>query len=218
MIISLTGFMGSGKTAVGSALADMLGCKFIDLDAEIARRAGRDIPTIFASGGEAEFRAMELETLRAVLKKKGGDEPSLVLSLGGGTVTVPEALRLVRDNTLCIWLRATEDTLRERLGLSFPAASSAPDSAQDYFSGRCRKNQFSTPSSLRHPTHAEADPSRPLLTEHAEADPSRPLLTEDWPELLASREPLYEAASAIAIDIDGLTPDEIAESLIIDCL
>ena len=66
MIISLTGFMGCGKSSTGRELASRLGARLVDLDAEIVEREGRPIPEIFADGGEAAFRAVEQATLASL--------------------------------------------------------------------------------------------------------------------------------------------------------
>ena len=93
MIISLTGFMGCGKSSTGRALAARLGAHFVDLDEVIVARAGRSIPEIFREGGEAAFRQLELETLRAVLD--GAGNTLTVFALGGGALTQSAA----RSNT-----------------------------------------------------------------------------------------------------------------------
>ena len=67
MIICLTGFMGCGKSSVGRRLSELLCCPFMDLDQVIEERTGRTIPEIFATDGEAAFRAMETETLRDII-------------------------------------------------------------------------------------------------------------------------------------------------------
>ena len=115
MTISLTGFMGCGKSSTGRALAERLGARFVDLDTEIVVRTGRSIPDIFREGGEAAFRAAELEALRAVLDvaEAAGDT---VLALGGGTLTVPAARELILSRTECVWLRTRLETIRERIG------------------------------------------------------------------------------------------------------
>lgn len=82
--VVLTGFMGSGKSTVGRALATALGVGYLDTDAEIERRTGRTVPEIFADG-EPAFRAVERDTVLDVLAGAGG-----VVALGGGAVTVPE--------------------------------------------------------------------------------------------------------------------------------
>ena len=68
MIISLTGFMGCGKSSVGKALSELLCCRFADLDEVIVEREGRSIPEIFAEDGEEKFRRMEKEALEGVLR------------------------------------------------------------------------------------------------------------------------------------------------------
>ena len=118
MTISLTGFMGCGKSSTGRLLAGRLGARFTDLDAEIVARDGRPIPEIFREGGESAFRAVELETLRAVLDAADAAGEDLVLALGGGTLTLPEARALVFSRTRCVWLRTRLETIRERLGAS----------------------------------------------------------------------------------------------------
>lgn len=110
MIVTLTGFMACGKSSVGKELASLLGYRFIDLDDLIVRNTGRSVLEIF-KGGEAEFRSVELETLRSALS--GAD--NLVLALGGGTVTIPEAQKIVFGGTTSVYLRTGFETIRARL-------------------------------------------------------------------------------------------------------
>ena len=121
MIISLTGFMGCGKSSVGRELAARLGARLVDLDAEIVVRSGRPIPELFSAGGEAAFRSAELETLRVVLDEAEAAGGDTVLALGGGVLTQPEARELVFGRTRCIWLRTRLDTIRGRLGQTDPS-------------------------------------------------------------------------------------------------
>ena len=116
MTISLTGFMGCGKSSTGRALAERLGARFVDLDGEIVARTGRTVPEIFHEGGEPAFRAIELATLRAVLDEASAAQGDTVLALGGGTFTVPDAREILLAETACVFLRTGLDTIRERLG------------------------------------------------------------------------------------------------------
>ncbi|WP_312402138.1 shikimate kinase, partial [Leuconostoc lactis] len=67
----LVGFMGAGKTTIGQEIARQHQADFIDCDSEIERRAGQTIPEIFASQGEAGFRALETQVLADLQTFKG---------------------------------------------------------------------------------------------------------------------------------------------------
>ena len=79
--IVLIGFMGTGKSSCGKALATRLGSAFIDLDKYIETKEKMSIPEIFAAKGEAYFREKEREAVRAVVRRKG-----VVIATGGGTI------------------------------------------------------------------------------------------------------------------------------------
>ena len=114
MIITLTGFMGCGKSSVGRCLSELLCCPFMDLDAVIEESQGRSIPDIFASEGEAAFRQMEVEALSRIIETQQL-RGNVVVALGGGAVMTPECAELVRKKTHCIYLRASVDTLVSHL-------------------------------------------------------------------------------------------------------
>ena len=114
MIVTLTGFMGCGKSTVGRVLAASRGWDFVDLDDEVTRREGRGIPEIFAEGGEPLFRKAELAALEALLERCSGED--LVLALGGGTLTTAAARERVLVETFCVYLRADIGTISARLG------------------------------------------------------------------------------------------------------
>ena len=115
MIITLTGFMGSGKSAVGKALGEALEMEFVDLDAYIEHKAGRSIPEIFATDGEEYFRALEAEAVRDVVVLHQIAGGGVVLALGGGTVMTRSVQELIFDQTVCVYLSASPHTLRSRL-------------------------------------------------------------------------------------------------------
>lgn len=112
MTVSLSGFMGCGKSSVGKELQELLGWRLTDLDSYIERREGRSIKEIFSDCGEASFRAMELSALKEILSD--GTE-NMILSLGGGTLTTPECEALVCSHTTVFFLSATIDTLVSNL-------------------------------------------------------------------------------------------------------
>lgn len=113
MKIILSGYMGSGKTAVGNELSGLTGLRFIDLDEEISRREGRDIPGIFKTSGEIYFRRKESEVLQDLINSS--DE--FILSLGGGTPCYGKNLQLLQDNSQVklIYLKTSLDQLTDRL-------------------------------------------------------------------------------------------------------
>ena len=106
--------MGCGKSSVGRRLSQLLCCPFMDLDQVIEERAGRSIPEIFASEGEEAFRAMELETLKEIVGLPMYSR-GYILALGGGAVMTTECAEIVHSDTLCIYLKASVETLMEHL-------------------------------------------------------------------------------------------------------
>ena len=123
MILSITGFMGCGKSSVGRKLSQLLCCPFMDLDEMIEAEAGKSIPEIFAEIGESGFREIERRVLdRAVPMPPAynrhtslSDQSLEIISLGGGTVMTRECAQIVRERTLCVYLRASVQTLTEHL-------------------------------------------------------------------------------------------------------
>ena len=165
MMITLTGFMGSGKTTVGKVLADFLGCPFFDLDDLVVKKAGKSIPDVFAQDGEPAFRQLEARVLRQMVEKYA--ENTVVLALGGGAVLAPASAVLLQEKTVCIYLRATLETLLARL---------------------------------------EGETA------------GRPLADADLAARLSARTPVYEQTAHVVIDTDGLSPEEIADEIIISAL
>ena len=112
--IFLTGFMGSGKTTVGRAVARRLGWDFVDLDDEIEREAGKSIAEIFDDLGEAGFRDHEHEALRNVADRCRTDAGTVV-ALGGGTYAFRRNRDLLRSAGPTIWLAADGTELWKRV-------------------------------------------------------------------------------------------------------
>src|SRR5258708_20758766 len=90
-VLCLAGFMGSGKTTVGTLLARQLAWRFGDLDDRIQNAAGLRIPEIFERLGEAAFRQLEPDQLRAALGRALERKESVALPLGAGTCPQPAA-------------------------------------------------------------------------------------------------------------------------------
>ncbi len=233
MIISLTGFMGCGKSSVGRKLSELLCCPFMDLDDIIEERAGRTIPEIFASEGEAEFRRMEAEALEAVTgqqpKCSGGPLPLRgplplagggkmppphdgqtvsshensegkrrgVLALGGGAVMTPSCAKLVHEHTLCIYLRASVETLLTHLS---GEADKRPllQNNTDQTTSDCH---FDQTTSDCHFDRAERVEKSPTLRQRIET-------------LMSLRSSTYEKTAHIIIDTDGKSIDSICQEII----
>ncbi|WP_431301289.1 shikimate kinase [Tabrizicola sp. BL-A-41-H6] len=108
--VVMVGMMGAGKTAVGTALARVLGVEFRDSDEEIVRAADRSIAEIFERDGETFFRARETEVIARLLR----GEPC-VLSTGGGAFLSEANRRLIHEAGVSVWLRADLDLLWQRV-------------------------------------------------------------------------------------------------------
>jgi shikimate kinase len=102
--------MGAGKSTVGTLLAGMLEVPFIDLDAEIARRAGMPVSEIIRGKGIGEFRAREREALVSL-----ADEESFVMATGGGIVEDPGNRLLMKRTGTVVYLKVAPGTIAVRL-------------------------------------------------------------------------------------------------------
>lgn len=111
MILTLIGFMGSGKSSVGRLLAEELSFTFVDMDDFIEEMTGRKIREIFREDGEEVFRKMETKALSTLL----GLDGSLVLATGGGVVTREENRNLLKKSDYIIYLRTGMETIKNRL-------------------------------------------------------------------------------------------------------
>lgn len=108
--VAMVGMMGAGKTAVGTAVARILGVTFRDSDEELVKAAGRTIAEIFERDGEPFFRARETEVLSRLLR----EEPS-ILSTGGGAFLSETNRRMVQEQGVSVWLRVDLDLLWNRV-------------------------------------------------------------------------------------------------------
>ncbi len=109
--IYLTGFMGSGKSAVGPILSRRLARRFLDTDRMVEEAAGRTVAQIFAEKGEAFFRDLESEAVRSLLLFKPG---TIVAATGGGAVLREENRTALRESGLVVLLEVNPEEALER--------------------------------------------------------------------------------------------------------
>jgi shikimate kinase len=108
----LVGLMGAGKTTVGKVCAQRLGRDFVDTDDVVTRLAGVPFDEVWATGGEAAFRALERDAVADVC----ASPVPLVIACGGGTVIDPDNRRRLRDAGFVVWLQAPVEVLEDRVG------------------------------------------------------------------------------------------------------
>ena len=226
MIISLTGFMGCGKSSVGRKLSELLCCRFMDLDDCIEAEAGCTISEIFSQQGEAEFRKLEQNTLKDILDSYGrglvipmtpvfatlghplagggmsspsssapATEPNqvsgqdhsedtsktnveAVLALGGGAVMTAGSEEIVHEGTVCIYLKASVDTLIEHL--------SGETAGRPLLSNQT------------------------VMSSEVETSPLRARILE----LMSLRAETYERTAHLIIETDGKTVEEVAAEIV----
>lgn len=111
MIISLLGYMGSGKSHISKNLSQKINFKLIDLDQKISEEHQQSIPEIFEKRGEIYFRKEEKRILEELLNS----EEDLVLSLGGGTPVYYENMNIINEKSKSFFLRASVRTLTNRV-------------------------------------------------------------------------------------------------------
>lgn len=111
-MITLLGYMGSGKSTVGKALANRLGLAYIDLDQHIQTEEKMSISTIFERYGELYFRKKEAQYLSSLLDMQSKS----VLALGGGTPCYGNNIQEITEKSVhSIYLKASVGTLLSRL-------------------------------------------------------------------------------------------------------
>ena len=111
MIISLVGYMGSGKSHISKVLSQKLDLKLLDLDREIILKNKMTIPEIFQKKGEIYFRKEERRILEDILQT----QKNCILSLGGGTPAYYNNIEIINQNSESFYLRTSVRTLTERL-------------------------------------------------------------------------------------------------------
>lgn len=108
--IFLIGYMGAGKTTLGSPLAKALGLSFIDLDKFIEKRYHKSVNAIFAEYGESRFREIEQQVLIEVSQFE-----DTVISTGGGTPCFFNNMELMSQSGVTVFLDVSVSVLFNRL-------------------------------------------------------------------------------------------------------
>lgn len=108
----LVGLPGAGKSTAGRLAAELSGRPFLDFDAEIERREGKRITELFAERGEPWFRALERELTQEVAAAR----EAMILAPGGGWVTAPELVAMLRPPARLLYLKVRPDTALARMG------------------------------------------------------------------------------------------------------
>ncbi len=109
--ISLIGFMGSGKTTIGRILAEKTGFLFIDIDKIIEYITGKKINDLFKDHGEDQFRNLEKKTVEKLYK----GNTNCVFACGGGIFETGDNIKIIRKNSLVVFLDINTETAYERL-------------------------------------------------------------------------------------------------------
>lgn len=113
MNIILCGFMGCGKTTVGTELAKIMGRRFIDTDEMIERQQGIAIKAIFTVHGEEYFRDLEHQCCREISALK-----NCVVSTGGGALTFQRNVDVLKNGGKIVFLDTDFDVICDRIGNS----------------------------------------------------------------------------------------------------
>lgn len=110
--VVLIGFMGVGKSSIGSLLADRINYKFIDTDVEVEKNCLMPVENIFTKFGEEYFRVLESKVIKKVSSLR-----KVVISTGGGAVLRKENVDTLRADGLIIHLDASPDTILRNISI-----------------------------------------------------------------------------------------------------
>ena len=109
--IALIGFMGAGKSCVAHELTTRYGRDRVDLDEQIEEKIGKSVSQIFQQEGERRFRELEFEALSAALNRP----KTTVVACGGGTITNPDSLALLRSKAVIVYLHVQAERALARI-------------------------------------------------------------------------------------------------------
>lgn len=234
MIISLCGFMTSGKTLAGEAFSKEQGLPFIDLDQYIEKQEKKTVLEIFRTKGESYFRTLEVKSLQEIIAENEQNNSSkvevsakanssskehstsakkdLILSVGGGTPMNPECAKLLKEKTFCIYLQCSPAVLGERLSYLYHNRPSAVDllaqatAAASTTATPLKADSSATTSAKEH--SAEQSENKKLTKKQREE-----LFTTWATEQLKTKEPHYLACSRAQINTDNFHLPTICSTL-----
>ena len=185
-MIVLVGFMGAGKTTVGTLLAARLGLPFADSDQVLEDRAGRPIRQIFAEDGEPAFRALEYEVIAGLL-----DGPPMVLALGGGAPGHPPTRELL-----------------------LPPGGRRPPGTPPILGGNLSPQTPSAPHTPLEVVYLHVGYAQALR--RVGGDAGRPLLARpDLSALYERRLPVYASVATLTVPTDGRRPEDISVDILV---
>ena len=141
--VVLIGFMGAGKSSVGSELADRLGLEFVDVDDRIEKDAGRRIGEIFSAEGESAFRERERKAVRDAVSV-----PGRVIATGGGAFEDPGNRRMLKAYAPVVFLDVSSSTALRRI---------AGDASRPLLAGGNREKKAADLLEIRRPAYRTAD-------------------------------------------------------------
>ena len=133
--VLLIGMMGAGKTTVGRELSARTGWPYVDNDDILRRQTGRDPAEIRATEGEDVLHLAESDALDEAL----GLEPPTIIGVAAATVLDPAAREALREGGHVVWLRASPETLLQRIGSGGGRREDATD--PEWLRKRARERQ-----------------------------------------------------------------------------
>ncbi len=174
----LTGFSGTGKSAVGRQVAHRLGWPFLDTDDEVVRRTGKPIAAIFAQEGEPRFRELERQALRDAC----AGAPK-VIATGGGALVDPSNRDLMLRTGVVVCLEARPETIHRRL-LGQPPVGESPE-ARPLLAGPDALERIRSLKAQRQPLYALAHWT--VATDHLTLEEVAEEVLRGW-QMVASRQ------------------------------
>ena len=110
MNLFIIGYRCTGKTTTAQTVSERMGWKFIDADRELMEKRGESVSEIVSSGGWPLFRKLEKQTLKEICRQE-----RQVVATGGGVILDDENIETMKNNGPVIWLKATPETIIERM-------------------------------------------------------------------------------------------------------